>query len=119
MSSFLLDADGDLDITNNSLSLTHGQNAILQHLTVKFRLFLGEWFLDTSVGVPWFQDILIKRPAFSVVHEALKAVILETPGVLELLEFKFDLNAEAREASLDFKARTIDGDIDFSQIVEL
>lgn len=119
MSSYLLNGDGDLDITNNSLSLTHGIDAIRQHLFVKFRLFLGEWFLDTSVGVPWFQEIFVKAPIFTVVHERLKAVILETPGVLSLKKFLFDLDEVSREAALDFSAQTIEGDIDFSQIVEI
>ena len=119
MSSYLLNADGDLDITNNSLSLTHGIDAIQQHIFVKFRLFLGEWFLDTSVGVPWFQEIFVKAPIFTVVHEHLKSVILETPGVLGLKRFLFDLNEATREAALEFSAQTIGEDIDFSQIVEI
>lgn len=119
MSSFLLDENGDLDVTNNEIRLTQGEDAIRQHLFEKFRLFLGEYFLDTSVGVPWYQDILIKGPSFAVVQERLKSVILDTPGVLELTRFNFDFNPVTREADLDFQARVTDGFIDFSQTVEI
>lgn len=119
MSSFQLDPlSGDLLITNNSLTLTTGIEAIRQHLQCRFRLFLGEWFLDTSQGVPWYRDILIKRPAFAVVREILKRVILETRGVLEILKFEFDFVGQTREASLTFTALTEEGVIDFTQTVE-
>lgn len=119
MSSFLLTTAGDLELSNNELKLTEGVDAIRQHLVEKFRLYLGEYFLDTSVGVPWFQEILIKAPSFTVVQERLKAVILSTPGVLGLTRFAFDFNAVTREAALDFQALVTDGFIDFSQIVEI
>jgi len=62
MSSFLLDQNGDLDISGNHLTLTDGIEAIRQHLKVKFQIFLGEWFLDESVGVPYFQQIFVLHP---------------------------------------------------------
>lgn len=117
MSSFQLNDDGDLVVTNNSLTLTTGIEAIRQHLQCRFRLFLGEWFLDTSVGVPWFRDVLVKKPSFVVVQEVLKDVILGTPGVLEIITFEFTFDSTDREANLEFKALTEEGIIDFSQIV--
>jgi len=80
---------------------------------------LGEWFLDTDVGVPWFRDILIKKPSFVVVQEVLKDTILDTPGVLEITKFQFDFNSTTREAELEFSCQTDEGTIDFSQLVEV
>lgn len=119
MSSFQLDTDGDLDVTGNELTLTEEAEAIRQHLQVKFQLFLGEWFLDEDVGVPWFQEILIKQPSFIVVQEILKNVILDTPGVIAITRFQFDFDSSTREASLSFECLTEEGLIDFSQIVEI
>ncbi|NIQ92441.1 MAG: hypothetical protein GWN93_27050 [Deltaproteobacteria bacterium] len=119
MSSWALDENQDLKVTNNSLTLTEGQEAIRQHMTNRFQTFLGEWFLDTSVGVPYFQQILIKNPAAAVVQDILKATILQTPGVISILNFDADYDVAAREFSLEFTADTINGPIDFSQIVEV
>lgn len=119
MSSFQLDENGDILLTSNALTLTTDVEAIRQHLQCRFRLFLGEWFLDTTAGVPWFQDILLKRPSFVVVQQILKNVILDTPGVIELTRFNFDFDAELREASLDFQCLSESGFIDFSQIIEV
>jgi len=117
MGSFLLDDDGDLDITNNRLSLTQGAQAIQQHLKVKFKLFQGEWFLDTSIGVPYYESILVKGPNIVVVSEILKATILETPGITKLLEFNFDFNEALRNFELTFRADTDSGIVDYAQVI--
>ncbi|HCU24075.1 MAG TPA: hypothetical protein DF383_03580, partial [Deltaproteobacteria bacterium] len=85
MSSFQLDENGDLDISSNRLKLTTDIEAIRQHLLVKFRIFLGEWFLDTRVGLPYFEEIFVKNPNLAAVSELLKLEITDTPGVIELL----------------------------------
>jgi len=119
MSSFQLDDLGEILVTNNSLTLTTGVEAIRQHIKTRFQLFLGEWFLDTDLGVPWFRDILIKKPSFVVVQEILKNTILETPGVLEITKFGFAYNSTTREATLEFSCISSEGPIDFSQIIEI
>lgn len=120
MSSFQLDqSTGDLQIANNSLSLTTGREAIRQHLQCRFRLFLGEWFLDTDQGVPWFRDVLIKQSSFAVVKEILKTVILDTPGVISITVFDFDYDGTTREATLTFSCLTEEGVIDFTQVVTI
>lgn len=111
--------NGDLAVVNNSLVLVDGADAIRQHLQVRFGLFLGEWFLDEELGVPWFRDVLVKNPSFIVVQETLKGVVLDTPGVLELEQFSFEYDNATRVATLDFRCLTTEGFIDFSQEVEV
>lgn len=118
MSSFQLDNDGDLLVTNNSLTLTEGAEAVKQHLQSRLRTFLGEWFLDTSIGVPWYQEVLVKQPSFQVVQSVLKSIIVDTPGILELTLFEFDYD-DSRELTLEIEALTSDGPIDFTQIIEV
>lgn len=120
MSSFKLDQQtGDIEIIANKPSLTTGIDAIRQHLQTTLRLFMGEWFLDTTKGVPWFQDILIKNPSFAVVSAVLRNTILNTPGVLQLVEFNLDFDKSIREMSLAFKALTTEGLIDFTEFIEV
>lgn len=119
MSSIKLDSNGDIQLVNNSIVLTDGIDAIRQHIFVRFRFFEGEWFLNTTLGVPYFREILIKNPTFAVVQERLKAVILETPGVLRLTRFNFFFENALRRANLSFEAVTTQGIIDFSQIIEV
>jgi hypothetical protein len=119
MSSLQLDSDGDLLVTKNNLTFTTGQEAIRQHLQARFRFFSGEWFLDETIGVPYFRDILVKKPVFAVVQQILKDTVLDTHGVTELLSFDFNYDQFTREASLEFKCNSIDGPIDFTQVIEI
>ena len=112
-----LDNTGDIEIEDNDVSLLEGSEAVKQHLKIRFQTYFGEWFADTSIGVPWFQDILIKSPDYTVVGEILKATIIETPGVNDLTSFSFDI--EGREATMEFKAITDNGFIDFRQEVTI
>lgn len=120
MSSILLDLEThDIKLVDNAIVLVTGIDAIRQHLKCRFLLFLGEWFLDTTIGVPYFRDILIKNPSFVVVQEVLKSVILDTPGVILLLQFDFSFESVTRVARLEFQALTLEGTIDFSQAILL
>lgn len=110
------DTTGDLQIDGDALTLTTGATAIKQHIKQRLRLVQGEYFLDTGRGVPYYQNILLKRPNPSIVDGVLKSVILGTPGLVELLTFVLDYDAGLRKLSLSFTARTIDGEIDFSSL---
>ena len=112
-----IDDNFDLMITNNSLNLTRGSDAIRQHLRTKLSLFLGEWFLDTTIGVPWFRDVLVKNPNFVVIQDMIKDQILSTPGVLTLEKFNFDYISGTRNLSLDFTVSSTEGFIDYTQVV--
>ncbi len=108
----------DIEIIDNDVSLTTGLDSKRQHLEIRLRTFFTEWFLDTSRGVPYFQDILIKNPNFNAVSAAFKAAILNTSGILELLSFNLEF-AAARQLDFSFKCRAEEGDIDFSTIIEI
>lgn len=110
------DTTGDLKFTGDALTLTAGIDAVKQHLKQRLRLVRGEYFLDTERGVPYYENILLKRPSPDVVDGVLKSVILGTPGVVELLTFVLDYDAALRKLSLSFTVQTTDGEIDFTSL---
>lgn len=107
----------DYELENGDLVLTEKSDAIRQHIQQRLWTFFGEWFLDTSVGVQYYQVILVKNPSLDNVEGILRETILATPGVMELLSFDLDYTSETREFSVEFQARTIDEVIDFSQVI--
>ncbi len=110
-----VDDNGDLVVENDDLVLLTGLDAIIQHLKIRFRLFLGEWFLDTRVGIPWFEDILRKSPDLNVVNSLLREVITTTPGVIAITAFDLAVDSATRVLSMRFSASTTEGPItDFS-----
>lgn len=110
---------GDLDLTedNTDLFLTSGQVAIVQHLKQRLQTFLGEWFLDNRIGVPYFEHILKKDYDPVIIDTVLKSEIVNTPGVLELTSFDLDINANTRLLTLTFEAKSTDGVINFSEVI--
>lgn len=85
-----------LDATTHDLHLTDEGHlatvtdaaAVGQLGKQRLMTYLGEWFLDTATGVPWFQRIFV-RPFDDVIAESLiKRSILRTRGVTELLSFE-------------------------------
>lgn len=110
------DNGSDLLITNGDLILSQGSDAVRQHIMQRLRMFAGEWFLNLSEGVPYYQNILIKNPNPDVVDGLLKNVILSTPGVDELLNFEIDYDASLRKLTVDFSVRVLDTIIDFENL---
>lgn len=118
MSDILLNtASHELVIVNNDLVLAAGVDLIGQRIKQRLQLFLGEWYLDVTAGVPYFQEILIKGPRQGRVESILKATVTGTPGVTELLAFDLGFDSPTRVLTLTFTVRTDAGEI--SDTVEL
>lgn len=113
----LEESTGDLDLTSGGLVLNSELEAVRQYLTAKLRAFQGEWFLDEDVGIPYLTQVLRKNPNPVVLDSIFKKAILETPGVIELLDFGLELDSAARILVIRFKARTKTGEIDFNERV--
>jgi len=106
----------DLLIKNLDLQLVKDVDYIRQSLEIRLRFFRGEWFLDVNAGTPYYQEILVKNPNLPNIENILKARILETVGVNELTEFSLVISGQ-REGTLDFKADTIFGPVEFSETI--
>ena len=114
-----VDSDNDVIIgTDGDLVMVEGQEAIEQHLKARLLTFYTEWFLDQDVGVPYIQQVLAKNPDPVVLDSIFIKEIINTPGITELIDFALDLST-SRELTLEFKAKTIDGIINFSEVLPI
>jgi hypothetical protein len=109
------DNDGDILIDMNKFSLVDGLSEIRQRLIQNLRTFLGEWFLDTTLGVPYHQLIFEKDTPPTVVEDLLKNAILETVGVTGLKSWqRLDLSS-TRELRVSFIVSTSQGDLSIEE----
>jgi len=115
----LVDSTWDLEITNADLVIIEQRDALRQFLKQRLQAFYGEWFLDSSRGLPYFQEILVKNPSFEAVDSLFKREILETAGITELEEFNLDYDNITRSLSLDFRAKSTSGTIDFNEVITI
>lgn len=108
MSDIKLNDSHDIEIVNNDLVLITGLDYKVQKLKQNLKMFLGEWFLDTSLGIPYLQEIYAKIVDAKRVDAVFKEAILNTEDVIELLTFELDLGSN-RELSLNFSVRFDEG----------
>ncbi len=104
MDLLLDDTSWDLSTDATDLLLVDQADGIRQHLAQRLKTFMGEWFLDLRVGVPYLQQVMVKNPDPVILDSVFKAEIINTPGIVELLEFDLAINAGTRELKLFFKA---------------
>lgn len=95
------------DIT--SVVVRRAPEVVAQRLKIRLRTFFGEWFINTSYGVPYFQRILKKGIDKTTVDNLLREQILEEPGVLEIIAFNSDLDDYSRSYYCSFEIRTAEG----------
>lgn len=107
-----LDANGDYTFGQSQNDFYVDQpEAVAQAVQTGLRLFQGEWFLDTSAGVPWRQSILGKY-AQNAYDAILKAQILNTQGVQALDSYTSSIDPTTRGLSVTATINTIYGSTD-------
>ncbi len=90
MTDFLLNECGDLDYTNGRLTIVTGVDAIRQRWLIYIRTYLDEWFLDRTIGVPYFQRVLKKAVSRDVLKQVFRDATLAVPGVLQVTSVVVD-----------------------------
>lgn len=106
----LLNSDtNDLVFVNGQCPVTQLLTAIVaQRLKITLYTFLGEWFLDTTIGVPYFQQIFGKIRTKATIDLIFQRIISNDPDVIEILSFDSSLTSESRGYSMTFQVRVSD-----------
>ena len=111
MADLALDTTGDLDFSTNDAVVIYGAEAIRQELQIRYRYFLGEWFLDPEEGTPYFEHVLKKNANDAQVRAVLLDVAKTTPGVEEVRSYAASLDGPTRvlTVTLQFGVTTDEG----------
>lgn len=102
------------------LQLITGADRILQAIKIRLRTWYGEWFLDTTIGLPYLDKIMVKNPSLPTIDNLLRAEILAVDGVAYAPSVVSVVDASKRTLSVTFTADTTYGRIsaieDLSQV---
>ena len=82
------------DFTIGQPWLVNVPAAVEQSISTRLKLWLGEWFLDTSDGTPYPTEILGERYN-KTPDAAIKRRILGTPGVTQILSYSSSFSGSA------------------------
>ena len=81
MSTFARTPSGDLQLPR--VLVTDPAQVARQTIIDRLSLWQGEWFLDTTSGFPWFQQVLgRKAPNVTRIVKLLRQALLDVPGVV-------------------------------------
>lgn len=104
-----LNGQHDLMIKDQKLVIVDGINQKAQQIKVVLLTFLGEWFLDTTIGLPYFDEVLVKNPERSRIQSIFRRKIMGVKGVLGVERLSLDFDLRERTLFVAFSARTRDG----------
>lgn len=112
-----LDLNGDYSFGKNAQNFLTDAQAVAQAIKTRLLLFKGEWWEDTSDGLPVFQNIL----GVPGTDENLKAIdlivqqrILSTKGVSKI--DSFSSTYEDRKYTASYVITTDDGETVTSEV---
>lgn len=100
-----LDENGDLALTGEMF--VTGTEEVALNIQTRLKLFLGEYFRDTTDGTAWFQTTLLRNPEISVISEMLQRRISQTEGVAEVLSLNATQDLEARKLDIQGQVLTV------------
>jgi len=84
----VLDNKGHIELNGGSLSMIRDRATLVaQRLSVRLRTFLGEWFLDTKMGIDWYTDVLIKNVTKQTVDTIIQGTVLKDKYVVSIKNF--------------------------------
>lgn len=102
----------DLIVGRQGMERVKGLNLTKQLTKTRLLTVLGEWSQDPSLGLPWFDEIMIRGQRLSVIEGLLRDCILGTDHVLDLLSFTMTLDKPTRTLSVTFEAVSDWGEFD-------
>ncbi len=95
--------DGDITIENGNLAFVSEEEAMVQKINCALKLFLAEWFLDETIGVPYFEKVLGKGRSLGVIREVFRTQLLAIRGVLEVLSLAVTQDRRARTVTVSWR----------------
>ncbi|BAU93365.1 hypothetical protein MPPM_4760 [Methylorubrum populi] len=91
-----VDATGDYVFGGNQAAFHRDTpDAVAQIVESRLQLWSGQWYLDLDEGTPYETQVLGKRTE-AMRDPALRARILDTPGVTEIADYSSVLNRDTR-----------------------
>lgn len=97
----------DLYLDDNG-QVALAQTPLDQRIDCRIRTFRGEFWLDKTVGIDYFGEVLKKNPDLQAVRAAFAVEIQKVPGVKVLKSLEVSLNRAERKLTVTFSVTGTD-----------
>ena len=96
----------DLVITGGKITQVSGAAEVAQRVKLHLKRLLGEWFLNTTMGMAWYQSLLGGKNV-NAVKLAVRNEMNNVYGVSQISEISIDFDRATRTVSLSATFTTI------------
>ena len=100
-----LNTTGDLLIENDKMILIDGVSEIQQLVSSKLKTFMGEYFLDNTIGLPYFQVIFEKGVNPSIIYSIFLEALTNIDGIEEITQLDIDVDYQYRTGTIDIECK--------------
>jgi hypothetical protein len=109
---YLDSTNKDIEVQNLDLRLTTTQTEfIAQKIETVLLTFLREWWLNRTLGLPWFESILIKNPNIDLVNSLIQNEVLEIEEVIEIVDYENTYENDIRKMTISMAVKGSTGEI--------
>lgn len=99
----------DLDMSNGDIAICPTQSDyIAQIIATRLKIIEGEWFLDASLGIPYFTQVFGHKRNERFIRQLIMPEIQSIPGVREITNFTTE-ESPNRRLTISFEAVMDDG----------
>ena len=113
-----LDDNGDFTISGSVW--IYDIDAVAQTIDTRLKLFSGEFWRDVTEGTPWIERILTKNNRTNTIQSKISIIknrILNTGGVVSILEWNTDFSYQDRKLSVQATILTEFGVLPINQLL--
>lgn len=109
--------DYALDLTIHGLTVsggkvtevTDGVQEMIQRIVIAIKTHRGERLLNTDIGLPWTEEIMVKAPDLDRITSYARAYLLTVEGVTRVIQLDIAFDNAARSLSWTINVETTSG----------
>lgn len=96
----------DLILQDRDLMVIDNAERVAQMIIIQLRFWYGEWFLDTSDGVPYLERVLVKNPNLNHIRQIFREAIQKVPDVRKVNYVDLDFDEKERALTVSYQVET-------------
>ena len=96
----------DIVLQNGDILMIDNAERVAQQIQITLRFWFGEWFLNTTDGVPYLEYILVKQPNMAHIRQILTEQIQSVEGVKAVTDMELTFNQRERNLLVEYTADT-------------
>lgn len=96
----------DLIVNDADLMAIDNAERVAQQIKIQLLTWRGEWFLDTTHGVPYLDYILVKNLSIELIRSIFREQIMSVDDVNDVVDIEIDYDVKTRIMTVAYEAST-------------